>query len=147
MMARMAMTVIVRAGFLGILFIFTGCGGDPKTVPATGQVLLPDGAPVTSGQVEFRSSDATVPAAMGAIGKDGRFRLATAGQTDGAVPGEYRAVVIPAIPDESSASAAAATIRIDPKFMDYKTSGLKFSVTEDPEKNHFQIYVGRAPGK
>jgi hypothetical protein len=141
----MATKVVACAGRLAILVVVMGCGG-PKTVPATGKVVLPDGSPLPGGQVEFRSTDPSVPMAMAVIGTDGQFRLATSGHSDGVIPGDYRAIVIQAIPDESSSKTAAASVRIDPKFMDYKTSGLKFSVSEDPEKNDFQIQVRRASG-
>ena len=143
MIARMFLSDVARACCLGIALIVVGCGTGPDTVPATGEVLFPDGTPLTAGQVEFRSSDASVPPARGVIGKDGKFRLAVSAERDGAVPGEYRAIVVPEAPDEFGPDSRVSAQRIDPKYMDYKTSGLKFTVTDNPEKNHFQIRVQR----
>jgi hypothetical protein len=146
MIARMFMSGVARAYCLGILLILVGCGAGPETVPATGEVLFPDGTPLTAGQIEFRSSDASLPPARGVIDKDGQFRLAVSSELDGAVPGEYRAILIPEALDEFGPNSGASTQRIDPKYMDYKTSGLKFTVTDEPEKNHFPIQIRRSPG-
>jgi hypothetical protein len=127
---------------MGIPILFTGCGG-PATVPVTGHVAFPDGTALSGGRIEFRSKEINLPAASGVIDQNGDFRLAISTDTDGVVPGEYRAVVVPAIPDESG---TASTKRIDPKYMDYKTSDLKFTVSENPEKNDFQIQVTSSRG-
>jgi hypothetical protein len=146
MIARMFISGVVRACCIGIALIVVGCGTGPKTVPATGEVSFPDRTPLTGGQVEFRSSDTSLPPARGVTGKDGKFRLAISSESDGAVPGEYRAIVIPEAPDEFGPNSHVSAQRIDPKYMDYKTSGLKFTVTDDPERNHFPIQVRRLPG-
>lgn len=70
----------------------------PDTFPVTGSVLLPDGAPLEKGLIQFEAEynrSLNVSAGIDA----GRFSLSTAfgnGVAAGALPGRYRVVVTPA---------------------------------------------------
>lgn len=76
--------------------LVAGCSGRgsvdrPRVVPVRGRVLL-GGEAVDGAHVTFYSEDQQL-AAYGTTGSDGRFRLSTFGQHDGAVPGEHRVTV------------------------------------------------------
>lgn len=71
----------------GLLFLI-GCGdGRPKRVPVTGVVTL-NGKPVEDAGVMFMSSNGGRPAS-GVTDADGRFKLTTFKQYDGAVLGQH----------------------------------------------------------
>lgn len=85
-----------------------GCGsadGLPDVVPVRGTVTL-DGEPLPSGDVLYLPTDPAGRQARGSIDERGRFRLSTLRPNDGALPGEYRIVVL--APAEESAEDAAA---------------------------------------
>lgn len=119
-----------------------GCGdGHPPTYRAGGVVTFPNGKPLTNGWVEFQLVAAGVHAtARGQIQPDGRFELGTYQANDGAVTGEYRALVVPSLP-VTDAEIRSAPPPIDPRFRSFDTSGLKFTVTRDPAKNQFTLQV------
>lgn len=69
-----------------------GCGGRNGPVAVQGVVLL-DGKPVAGATVSFLPAGATGLPATGLTDGQGVFRLTTSGKGDGALPGDYRAVV------------------------------------------------------
>jgi hypothetical protein len=123
---------------------FGGCGSkNPPTYRAGGVVTFPDGKPLTNGWVEFQPLDAPVRVtARGSIHADGTFALGTFRPNDGAMAGQYRALVAPALPI-SDAEIRSMPPPIAPRFRSFETSGLKFTVTSDPAKNQFAIRVER----
>lgn len=158
----------LRAACVGLagaaLLALAGCGpGMPPTHPVSGKVVFTDGAPVTSGVVEFESLDQPFNA-RGAIGPDGSFRLQTR-ERDGAIVGRHRAIVIQplaggigtfAAQDEASqqtphrhadhdheAHIAAEPAGVARHYADYRTSKLEFEVRPDGA-NEFTIQVERA---
>jgi hypothetical protein len=137
-----------------LLAVVAGCGrGSDRlaTYPVTGEVVFSDGSPLGGGRVEFRSigiSPAMV--ARGNFGDDGKFQLSTYKPGDGAVEGEHQVVVSPNPPDDTDDMTPAQRLRamrpIDTRFMDYRSSKLRFNVTKDVTQNHFRIEVW-PPGK
>jgi hypothetical protein len=78
--------VLVLACFL------SGCGpGHPKTAPVRGTVFF-DGKPVPNGTIML--VPATGNSATGEIQPDGSFTLTTFQNGDGAIPAEYKVVII-----------------------------------------------------
>ena len=71
--------------------ICTGCGGD-GTVKVSGTVTL-DGAPLANVQVNFDSPTGKVRPASGMTNGEGKFKLKTIKENDGAMPGEYKVTV------------------------------------------------------
>jgi hypothetical protein len=72
---------------------FAGCGdpnaaGSLKVYPVKGQVLLPDGKPLTSGHVVLVSNEKALEFS-GEVGSDGHFEIKT-GYGDGAPEGTYK---------------------------------------------------------
>lgn len=72
------------------LMSMVGCVRGPALAPVSGRVTL-DGKPLEFGGVMFQPDAG--PAALAAIGPDGRFTLRYMGKADGAVIGRNRVVV------------------------------------------------------
>jgi hypothetical protein len=126
------------------MLTFSGCGeGLPPTYPVEGRVVLPGDKPLSGGLVEFQSidGDGMSANASGTIDADGNFHLTTYKEGDGAVAGRHRAIVRPPRKDLDIEDAATARPKpiIDPRFENYETSGLEFTVTEGD--NRFTIQV------
>src|SRR5262245_37037200 len=86
-----------RLGVLAFPFLLAltaGCGSG--RYPVTGRVTYDDGSPVDGGTV---IGDATINTksvtVQGNIEKDGTFRWGTEKPGDGALPGNYRVIVMP----------------------------------------------------
>jgi hypothetical protein len=124
-----------------IAAIFGGCNGSDQlpTHAVTGKVLFRDGKPLKNATVRFRTTD-RVPAFTASAKTDdqGAFQL-------NAAEGENAVIVAPWTPRDTDAMTPAQRDRaenpIDPMFLDYETSKLKFQVTSDPSKNQFEIKV------
>lgn len=139
------MTSNTHIACLICLLLLTGCGSrGPKTYPVSGEVVFEDGVPLQGGLVEFSSSEQEM-SATGRIGPDGRFRLTTVKNGDGAIAGMHRAIVITTYGDDliQHHHDAKTLRRAAKKFASYATSGLKFTVRPG-EKNHFKVVVERA---
>jgi len=75
-----------------LLLAAAGCGRSlPPVAPVSGRVMLA-GKPVTTGAVWFYPAASGRPA-IGEIGSDGRYTLATFAAADGALLGEHRVVI------------------------------------------------------
>lgn len=129
------------AGLVAVLF--TGCGdssgGEEQSVtpyPVTGQVILPDGTPLTEGLVTFVPIGESGRQATGKIKADGTFALTTVNEGDGAGPGEYLVRIISTLgkpgPRRSSVSL------VPTKYSDEGSSGL--TVTVKPETNTLEPF-------
>lgn len=132
------------ACFLSLLFL-AGCGSHgPKTYPVSGEVVFEDGVVLQGGLVEFSSAEREM-SATGRIGPDGKFRLTTVKDGDGAIAGLHRAIVITTYGGDliQHHHDAKTLRRAAKKFSSYATSGLKFTVRPG-EKNHFRVVVERA---
>ena len=115
--------------------------GALPTYPVEGTVTFPDGTPLQRGWVEFQPVTADQPtSARGQIGPDGRYRLTTFRQHDGAIEGEHRVLVSspPAVDRDRNPHPQPVT---DPRFQRFETSGLSFTVSKEQAQNRFDIQV------
>lgn len=129
--------------------ILGGCGKSESRYPAHGQVAYADGSPLASGMVVFRQVDRPSSSARGLLNSDGTFELHGTPSDRGVPPGEYEAIVVPDIPDALGGMSPAEYDRarrpIDPKYRNYETSGLRFTVAPSETDNQFRIRVDRPP--
>ncbi|MDZ7616195.1 MAG: hypothetical protein U1E05_04275 [Patescibacteria group bacterium] len=102
------------------LLCLGGCGRDdgqdhPDTYPATGTVIAADGKPVGGGMIEFRSTAGKPLSALGVIGPDGTFELATMSgnrKLPGAVAGSHQVTVIPLAADGQDVQSTAEPVNL-----------------------------------
>jgi hypothetical protein len=120
-----------------------GCGSG--RYPVAGRVTYEDGTPVEEGTVIGEAEvDGKLVGVQGNIGKDGTFRWGGETAGDGALPGNYRVLVMPrALGDSEKAEGKVPAV--DGKFGKYDTSGLTFEVK--PGKNDLPITVTRPKPK
>jgi len=133
---------------MSLLLLAAGCNYKEPTYPVTGKVVFKDdGQPAAAGvSVVFESTKEPYPRAMGAIGPDGSFTLATDRPDNGAIQGEHRVCIQPTSADGSGMSQQARLSKeIDPKYFEFRTSGLKFDI-KPSGKNEFVIKVERPKG-
>jgi hypothetical protein len=116
--------------------LLIGCGpsapAGPETVPVKGRVEVTKGATIKdlanrSFAVEFQSVEKPDFKAFGAILEDGTFTMTTQVESTGkpgAVPGTHRVRL--------SADESAARF-VNPKFMEFETSGITVKVPSDTE--------------
>ena len=127
-----------------LLFGAMGCGA--KRYPVHGKVTYADGKPLTEGMVVFESQgegQEKLITARGQIQADGSYELGTSRPGDGVLAGKYRALVAPRF-DPNAIDKPSRPPPLDPRFMNFKSSGLEFEVKDGP--NDFPIVVTR-PGK
>jgi hypothetical protein len=134
-----------KTWLLLVLVGLTGCSSGPKTYPVHGKVVYPDGSPMKGGAIMFEPVDNKLNImSRGGIKEDGTFVLSTFGKADGAVPGRYRVLIRGRRNNpRSSAEDPDLIDQIHPRFQDFKTSGLEFTV--EPKDNEFRITIERAP--
>lgn len=104
-----------------------GCGGDSgelPTVPVSGTLNV-DGKPVSKGTVHFHPEKG--PAATGFV-QDGKFKLTTYKEGDGAIPGKTRVAVevVEEVPMKDGDTTSKSLIPA--KFMNPDKSGLRLEV-------------------
>jgi hypothetical protein len=148
-MSSLTNNLIAVAHWMSIGFVVStaiGCSNSrPPVYPAGGIVKLADGTLLSGGSVTFLPEDGEQRiSARGQVGADGRFALSTFSAGDGAIVGRHRAIVSSPLGGDRE-SPDASTLRLDPRFANYETSGLTFVVSADPAKNEFEIVVDRAP--
>jgi hypothetical protein len=104
----------LRSALVGLVLVaVAGCGGGKsRTVPVEGVVTL-DGQPLSGAMVHFLPQGTRGPAATGATGSDGSFKLTTYNTGDGAVPGDYKIIITYKEPDSGIQQVAPN----DPKAM------------------------------
>jgi hypothetical protein len=96
--------------------LLSGCGENSGTVRVMGTVKL-DGQPVEGALVTFVPVQGAGRSASGRTDETGQFRLTTLREEDGAMPGEYKAIVVYDEPVELRVAATgqqkafAATIK------------------------------------
>ena len=111
---------------LGVLTL-SGCGG---SLPEVSGTVTVNGQPATAGTVVF---DPTGKGAMGiaTIQEDGSYTVST-GSEEGLAPGDYAVTVTGnKTPPTEQAGAAPPEPLFPPQYADPKSSGLKYTVTED----------------
>jgi hypothetical protein len=130
----------VVAAALALLPAAVGCG--VKLHPVRGQVTYPDGKPVSEGVVVFEGQgQENRVTARGEIQADGRYELSTFKPGDGVPPGRYRVLVAPRS-DPNAVDRPNKPPPFDPRFMEFKTSGLEIEVK--PEMTEYPIQVTRS---
>lgn len=134
--------------FAIITAILSGCGeGYLPTYPVEGTVVFSDDTPVRGGTVELQSVDRHINA-VGQIDSQGRFRVTTFAQHDGAVAGRHKVVVIQFnIVEEYSQQHRHHTrsnSAVALKHASYETSGLELQIQADAS-NECRIVVEREP--
>jgi hypothetical protein len=137
---------ILRLGLTGcLLATAVGCGG-PKFYPVKGQLVFPDGNPVTgaeNGTVVFEATgpDGKGYSATGPIDAQGRFEMTTETPRDGAVPGPNKVSITPPQP-----TGDTPLVRVlSPKYEKADTSGLTADVK--PQSNDIKLTVEPAKPK
>jgi hypothetical protein len=147
-----------RAPWLGLVALaaLAGCGLDENPsigtlYPVKGKVLLHDGKPLTSGEIEFSAIKGSVAIATGKLGPDGSFSLSTRGK-EGAPADDYQVRIIPDPAADIYTTIGKTKVR-DPrkipfneKYLDEQTSELL--VTVKPEPNELgPIKLSNEPAK
>lgn len=122
--------VLFLAFVPALCLILVGCNKSGFH-PVSGQIVFPDGSPVTGlegGQVVIEATDADGKAlnSSGAIDAQGRFQLGTNAVNDGAPAGKHRALISP----PSSTGDVPPPPVIDPKYESLDTSGLEIEVKD-----------------
>jgi hypothetical protein len=128
---------------LAILSLLLAAGCGDNRYPVHGKVNRDDGVPISESMVVFESVDREPNITVrGDVDSEGFYELGTSKPGDGAPAGKYRAKVTPLLanPDEPSHAPP-----FDPRFSDFKTSGLQFEVKSGT--NEFPITVTRASAK
>lgn len=127
-----------------VLLAVTGCGSGRSDV--TGTVTYDDGSPVESGTVIAEATvDGKLVAVQAAIQRDGSFAWGGERPGDGALPGQYKVLLMPNTVSDYQASQGM-TANMGGKYGKYETSGLSFEVKPGP--NVFNIVIDKPkPGK
>jgi hypothetical protein len=127
-----------------LLALVSGCGSG--RYPVAGRVTYEeDGAPVEAGTVIGEATVEGKPVGVqGNIAKDGTFRWGGERAGDGALPGNYRVLVMPRALGDSELGAGMVPA-VDGKFARYETSGITIEVK--PGKNELPITVTRPKRK
>ena len=123
-----------------------GCNSGPKLYPVRGKVVYGDGSPMKGGAVMFELVDNPLHVmSQGTIDNDtGEFTLTTYKPGDGALTGRYRVIIRGRRSNPKSEVVDPVTIgQIHPRFQDFATSGLEFTV--EPKDNELTLTVEKAP--
>ena len=151
--------IFVPLMLAGVSLAPAGCGGPsrPAMAPVSGTVLF-QGKPLAGAEVVFRN-DASARFASGTTDAQGKFRLTTYENFDGATIGEHKVTVTKSQINEAmtgnvedpsanygAAMAAAAEGKVETKnevpakYADAEDSGLKAVVTkEGPNEFEFKL--------
>jgi hypothetical protein len=100
--------------------------------------------PFGEGWIWFESTQPPYTRAMAKINRDGEFVLGTTREDNGAVAGEHRVSIAPGEVG-SEAAMKAFLLRIDKKYLEYGTSGLRATVVPN-QRNQITIEVTK-PGQ
>jgi len=128
-----------------VVIAVVGCSGRKPTYPVTGKVVYKDdGSPAAAGvHVLFEATTEPYERSMSVIKNDGSFTLSTDRPDNGAIQGEHRACIQPLAADGSGGDLTLVlSKKIDPKYFELRTSGLKFDIKSNA-KNEFVIRVER----
>jgi hypothetical protein len=113
-----------------VALVLAGCAGrTDRPQPVAGQVFV-DGQPAARAQVTLHPLDERIkerPA--GHADEQGRFRLTTAKDGDGAPPGKYRVSVVWFVAVPVGRDESVARNRLPARYADATTSGLEATVT------------------
>ncbi len=124
----------------GLVVAMGGCGepnplSGAKLYPVKGKVLLPDGKPLSAGQVVFVGSK-TMITSSATIESDGSFAFKSA-SGDGLPEGDYKIRIEGGA--GSGGKKGKANNPFADQFLDEDTSELTATVTSDEAKNNFEL--------
>lgn len=121
-----------------------GCGS--RTYPVRGQVVYrEDGRPVPGGVVIwFEATQPPYERASGIVDREGNFYLSTVRDGSGALAGEHRIRFEPQVPYAEPNAALALAKIMDPRFLEFRTSGLVRTVSASGT-NELRIEVEKPP--
>lgn len=145
---RVLRSGVARGGLIRVACVITagfavalgGCDSNnplsgAKLYPVKGSVLLPDGKPLTSGQVVFVGSK-TMVTSPAKIESDGSFTFKGA-SGDGLPEGDYKIRIEGG--SGSGGKKGKANNPFADQFLDEDTSELTATVTSDETKNNFEL--------
>jgi hypothetical protein len=118
--------VLLSAGLL----LAASCSGQKVVYPVTGQILVA-GRPAAGAVVQFHPQDQPgkdAPVPVGHVAPDGRFRLTTYAQDDGAPAGRYAVTVFWAVPAKGGDNFDR--LLVHQRYLNPATSGLTADVPE-----------------
>lgn len=128
---------------LYLLVLASGCSSG--RYPVTGHVTYEDGSPLAAGTVIGEATvDGKPVSVQGIVEPDGSFSLGTQRPGDGALPGNYRVIVMPVALGDSEL-AAGKVPAVDGKFTKFNSSG--FTCEVKPEPNVLNLTVTLAKPK
>ena len=105
-----------------------GCNGGRLSVE--GSVKYPDGTPVPGGTVIAEATvDGKLVGIQGNIEPDGSFKLGGTTPGDGALPGKYRAMIMPVALSDADLSAGK-TPALGGKYAKMDSAGIQFEVAQ-----------------
>jgi hypothetical protein len=122
-----------------------GCESSPLSgatlYPAKGKVLLPDGKPLTAGQVIFVGAKSGITN-LAPIDTNGNFAFKEG--TGGLPEGEYKIRIDPGestktVVKGTGGTALQGKLAFDSVFLDEDISGLTATITSDETKNNFEF--------
>jgi len=123
-------------------FLPLGCGEKlPPLAPVKGKVFLPDGKPLTSGQVSFVREtvdpDVKLPPSSGTIDSDGNYEIKTGGNS-GAPLAKYKVTVTPDMSKGGMEQPKGEPL-YDQKYKESTKTPFKFEVVESPEAGRYDL--------
>ena len=122
---------------LAATMVLCGCNrhsGRAEVQPVEGRVLW-NGKPLEGAQVVFCAQDTAVEAARSPrarTGPDGRFRLGTYAQADGAPEGQYVVTVVDFPLAQKGSDSVPGSNVLPQKYANVKTSDLRAQVARGP---------------
>lgn len=128
-----------RSFLIFVLFTVAFSGCSTGRYPAVGVVHYPDGTPVEAGTVIAEAKiEGQLVGVQANIEKDGSFKLGGAVPGDGALPGSYRAMVMPVTLGDSEI-AAGKTPAVSSKYANIESSGIAFEIKAEPNKLDIEV--------
>ncbi len=122
---------------LAPLFLAAGCSSARS--PVTGKVTYEDGTPVENGTVVAEATvDGKLVGVQANIEPDGSFSWGSDLPGDGALPGSYRVMLMPATLSDFDL-AAGKKPAIGGKYGSFESSGITFDVQPGPNELNIKI--------
>ena len=94
------------------------------------------------------TGDASAPTSKAKIQPDGSFELGTYAEDDGAFEGKHRVMIMPPVPPYRKPEGRAPPVqddarypKINPRYRNFATSGLGYTVTTREAENRFEIQL------
>ncbi len=121
--------MLTRIAAIALLFLCVmGCDGG--RLPVKGIVKYPDGSPVPGGTVIAEGTvDGKLIGIQGNIEQDGSFELGGERPGDGALPGKYRAMIMPVALGDAELSEGK-TPAVSGKYSKMDSAGIEFEVAQ-----------------